>query len=139
MTVIFAIFQKQRRNKHKGRLTCIYYTHHLRSFNKQRTWNIIDTRIPCVPEKAGTNVCVNISQNISCTLIWLSSIIATSFTKKLQQTPAQLVTYFSRYDPKRKRFCSQLLALFDLNQCFHPLVEGLKPHSTLRVVPVICD
>ncbi len=25
--------------------------------------------VPCVPEKAGTNVRVNISQNISCTLI----------------------------------------------------------------------
>ena len=47
-----------------------------------------------VLEKAGTNVCVTVSQRISCTLTWLSYIIATSFTKKLQQTPAQLVTYF---------------------------------------------
>ena len=39
--------------------------------------------------------------------------------KDVATNPAQLVIYFSRYDPKRKRCCSQLLALFGLNQSFH--------------------
>ncbi len=88
--------------------------------------------LPCVPEKAGMCVGVNISIRIPCALIWLSYIIATSFTKKLQQSPAQLVTYFWRYDPKLKHCCRQLLELFGLKQCFQlvsKLVFNLPGYS----------
>ncbi len=83
--------------------------------------------IPCVPEKAGTNVCVNNSQNISCTFIWLWYIIATFFTKTL---------HIFQDHPKRKKLLQSAFGtLWPRSESVLSLVEELNPRSTLQVVP----